>query len=202
MRLAGFLGRALARTASLWPDVLRGARWMERAAAILDNADEVDASTVRLRYARWLQRLRQAVRAGTLSAGLCDAVQHFVKVTRSYGKGLFHCYRIEGLPRTNNDLEQVFGSARYHERRASGRKVASPAIVQYGAVRLPAAVFTRTGCVTVSMLAGVSHDRWRRQRIELAQRRQSRCQRLRFRKDPQAYLARLEQEVRKRNLPS
>ena len=130
-----------------------------------------------------------------------DAVQHFVQVTHSYGNGLFHCYRIEGLPRTNNDLEQVFGSARYHERRASGRKVASPAIVQYGAVRLPAAIFTRAGCVTVSMLADVPHDRWRAQRAALEQRRQSRCQQHRFRKNPRAYLVKLEQKADKLNLP-
>jgi hypothetical protein len=148
-----------------------------------------------------LQRVPHVSGASTWSAAVRDAVQHFVKVTRSYGKGLLHCYRIEGLPRTNNDLEQVFGSARYHERRASGRKVASPAIVQYGAVRLPAAIFTRTGCVTVSMLADVPHDRWRAQRTVLEQRRQSRCQQHRFRKNPQAYLVNLEQKAGKLNLP-
>jgi hypothetical protein len=174
---------------------------MARAAAILANADGADAGTVRCRYERWLQRAPHASGASAWSAALRDAVQHFVKVTRSYGKGLFHCYRIEGLPRTNNDLEQVFGSVRYHERRASGRQATSPAIVQYGAVRLPAAVFTRAGCVTVSMLAAVPHDRWRAQRAAIEQRRQSRCQRHRFRKNPQAYLVNLERKADKLNLP-
>lgn len=36
----------------------------------------------------------------------------------SYGANLFHCYQIADLPRTNNALKQVFGSLRYHERRA------------------------------------------------------------------------------------
>ena len=46
--------------------------------------------------------------AGTLSG----AVSLFLKVTKSYWKGLFCCYRFpEGvLPRTNNDLEHHFGS--------------------------------------------------------------------------------------------
>lgn len=56
--------------------------------------------------------------AGTLAA----AVDHFRKVARSYRSGLFHCYAVPDLPRTNNDLEQMFGSQRYHERRATGRK--------------------------------------------------------------------------------
>ena len=65
---------------------------------------------------------------------LGEAVDHFVKVSRSYWGGLFACYDTAGLPRTNNDLERAFGSHRYHERRATGRKGASPALVLRGAV--------------------------------------------------------------------
>src|SRR3712207_9435478 len=57
--------------------------------------------------------------------------------------GLFHCYAVPDLPRTNNGLEQLFGSQRYHERRATGRKAASPAAVLRGEVRLIAATATR-----------------------------------------------------------
>ena len=64
-------------------------------------------------------------------------------MTRSYWPGLFRCYEVEGLPRTNNDLEQFFGSYRYHERRCSGRKVACPGTVVRGSVRLVAAAATR-----------------------------------------------------------
>lgn len=175
---------------------------MDRAAAILANADKADAGTVRRRYRRWLVRLKQVSQQRTLSAPLRAAVQHFLKVSRSHGNDLFHCYRIAGLPRTNNAREQVFGSVRYHERRASGRKVGSPAIVLYGAARLPAAVVTRTASVTVAMLASVPHQRWRLQRTELERRRQARCLRYRFRKHPRAYLARLEEVASKLTLPS
>jgi hypothetical protein len=60
------------------------------------------------------------------AGSLVGAVEHFLKVARSYRPGLFRCYAVAGLPRTNNDLEQMFGSQRYHERRATGRKTASP----------------------------------------------------------------------------
>ncbi len=43
-------------------------------------------------------------------------------VSRSDGPGLFACYDVAGVPRTNNDLERAFGSHRYHKRRATGRK--------------------------------------------------------------------------------
>src|SRR2546428_11721631 len=82
---------------------------------------------------------RERAAAGPLE----PAVAHFLKVTKSYWRGLFHCYEYPELPRTNNDLEQVFGSVRHHERRATGRKGASPGGVVRGAVRLIAAVGPR-----------------------------------------------------------
>ena len=68
---------------------------------------------------------------------------HFRKVTRSYWPGLFHCYHIADLPRTNNDLEQFFGAHRYHERRTTGRTGASPALVLRGAVQMTARAATQ-----------------------------------------------------------
>lgn len=52
---------------------------------------------------------------------LTGGIEHFLKVTRSYWSGLFHCYDIQGLPRTNNDLEHIFGQWRHHQRRCTGR---------------------------------------------------------------------------------
>jgi hypothetical protein len=68
-----------------------------------------------------------AVRAG---------LKQFLKVPRSYWPGLFGCYESSDLPRTNNDLEHTFGSHRYHERRASGRTLASPGLVVIGSARV------------------------------------------------------------------
>ena len=59
-------------------------------------------------------------------------LKQFLKVTRSYWPGLFRCYDAADLPRTNNDLEHTFGSHRYHERRSSGRRRASPGLVVMG----------------------------------------------------------------------
>lgn len=58
----------------------------------------------------------------SLDAQVQAAAQHFLKVSQSYGAGLFYCYDQADLPRTNNDLEHYFGAYRYHQRRASGRK--------------------------------------------------------------------------------
>ena len=98
-----------------------------------------------------------------------------------------------GLPRTNNGLEQLFGSQRHHERRATGRKTASPAAVLRGEVRLIAATATRLHPPTPLDLGRVSRERWTDLRERLDQRRRARTLRARFRRDPAAYLAALEQ---------
>ena len=134
---------------------------------------------------------RHRGKAGTLA----DAVGHFRKVARSYRPGLFHCYAVPGLPRTNNDLEHLFGAQRYHERRASGRKAASPATVLRGEVRLIAATATRIRPIAARELGRVSREAWTALRRHLDQRRHARALRTRFRRDPDAYLAALENLV-------
>ena len=133
---------------------------------------------------------------------LGSAVEHFRKVSRSYWRGLFHCYEVTDLPRTNNDLEQFFGSHRYHERRASGRKGAAPALVLRGAARLLAAAATRQRGYTAKELAEVNRAEWSRLRAELETRRRRRTERTRFRRDPQGFLSQLEDQLLQPALPT
>ena len=125
------IGRGLEHTAPLWPDIERAYAWVHGAAHVLGNNKHENAVMVRRRLDGLVGAMRQhRDRAGLLAS----AIDHFAKVTRSYRAGLFHCYAVPDLPRTNNDLEQLFGSQRYHERRATGRKAASPAAVLRGEV--------------------------------------------------------------------
>jgi hypothetical protein len=193
------ISRGLACTAALWPDIERAYAWVHRAAHILNNHDEEAASVIQRRFDGLVAAMhRHRDKAGTLA----DAVGHFRKVARSYRPGLFHCYAVPGLPRTNNDLEQLFGSQRYHERRASGRKAASPATVLRGEVRLIAATATRLRPITARELGRVSREAWTVLRRRLDQRRHARTLRTRFRRDPDAYLAALEQQACQLTLPT
>jgi hypothetical protein len=179
-------------TAVLWPDIERAYAWVHQAAHILSNHDEESTNVVRRRFDGLLAAMhRHRGKAGMLA----DAVGHFRKVARSYRPGLFHCYAVPGLPRTNNDLEQLFGAQRYHERRASGRKSASPAAVLRGEVRLIAATATRLRPIAARELGRVSRDTWMELRRRLDRRRYARTLRTRFRRDPDAYLAGLEQQA-------
>ena len=172
---------------------------MHRAAHILGNEAGEDAATVQRRF----DGLVAAMARHRASAGdLAGAVHHFCKVTRSYRPGLFHCYAVPDLPRTDNDLEQLFGSQRYHERRATGREMVSPATALRGEVRVIAATATRLHPPTARELGRVSRKRWVALRRRLAPRRQARTLRTRFRRDPKAHLTELERKICQPALPA
>ena len=127
---------------------------------------------------------------------------HFRKVTTSYWPGVFRCDTTPGLPRTNNALEHCFGSARYHERRATGRKGASPAMVVRGRVRVLALVVTHTAPLSTEALRPRDIAQWRILRNELDDRHETRRIQPRFRRDPDGYLRVLEERLLKLSLPA
>lgn len=133
---------------------------------------------------------------------LAPAVMYFQKVTASYWDGLFVCYQVRDLPRTNNDLEQFFGTARHVERRATGRKQASPTLVVRGSVSVIAAGASRIMSVSAADLCPTDVAAWRALRQTLDYRQEGRRSQLRFRRDPQAYLASLEERLCRSGLPS
>jgi hypothetical protein len=172
--------------------------WVHRAAVILRNKKGLDAVGVRRRYRGLIGAIARHRRA---AGRLAEAFAHFLKVTRSYWPGLFRCYEVGGLPRTNNDLEQFFGSYRYHERRCSGRKVACPGTVVRGSVRLVAAAATRLRPIEAADLVPSDQAAWRSLRQRLAQRQAVRTLGRRFRRDPTAYLRSLEEALIKGAVP-
>jgi hypothetical protein len=178
--------------------VRTGFRFVHRAARLLNNPRQHRSPAVRRRYRVLLRDLRrQAKKAGPLKT----AILHFLKVTDSYWPGLFHCYDVPDLPRTNNDLEQLFGSTRHHERRCTGRKAASPSLVLRGSVRIVAGLGTRSRRFGGLELAPANLETWQTLRAGLERRRHTRTLRQRFRRDPQAYLRHLEALSLKRTLP-
>jgi hypothetical protein len=197
--LHGLITGGLTQTAALWSDIERAYPWVHKAAHILNNHDGKDAATVQRRFDGLVGAM---VRHRDSADSLRGAVEHFGKVTRSDRPGLFHCYRVPGLPRTNNDLEHEFGSQRYHERRASGRKTASHAVVLRGEARLIAAVATRQHPPSGADLGRADRERWNELRQRLDHRRKTRILRTRFRRDPDAYLAELEQKACQLTLPT
>jgi hypothetical protein len=197
-RLNGVLRNALAVAGEAFAPLYLAFGWVHRAAHILGQ-DGLSGAVVRSQLGGLLGAMRRH-RASVDE--LAPAVDHFVRVSRSYWSGLFACYDAPGLPRTNNDLERAFGSHRYHERRATGRKGASPSLVLRGAAKLVAGLATRHREVSVADLAGADRTEWERVRAELEVRRERRVERRRFRQNPDAYLHDLENKLFQSRLPA
>ena len=197
-RLRTAVRRALEVAGEAFAPLMLAFGWVHQAAHILGRVGR-DSGAVRAQ----LGGLLGAMRRHRASVGaLGSAVDHFLKVSRSYWPGLFACYDAPDLPRTNNDLEQAFGSHRYHERRASGRKGASPSLVLRGAAKLIAGLATRSREVGAADLAAADPVRWQQLRTELEERRHRRVERRHFRSNSDSYLKDLENKLIQSRLPA
>ena len=197
-RLQQILKHGLAATAPLWPELTIAHGWLEEAAYILANPDGAARATVEARYTVLLADLEEEAAP---TASLQALAAQFAKVTASYGSLVFTCYDIADLPRTNNDLEQLFGSLRHQLRRTTGHKSAPASLVVCGATRLPAAVVSQSHPLTAEELAMADLEQWRTARVRFEQRRQPRVLGRRFRQNPDAYLQALEERWVKLSLP-
>jgi hypothetical protein len=166
---------------------------------MLANAEACDGHRVKRRFRALLGAMTRYQRH--CAPPLAAMLTHFRKVTRSYWPGLFHCSQSADLPRTHNDLEQFLGAHRSHERRATGRKGASPALVLRGPVRMAAWAATRVRPLEGEELAPANLPEWKALRHRLESRRQQRVHRYRFRRHPDAYLAALEKKLLQLILP-
>lgn len=156
---------------------------------ILDNVANFPAEVVERRFERVLGALERYSQREIPRAA---ALQTFLTVTRNYRPGLFVRYRVPGVPRTDNDLEHLFGRYRHHERRASGRKVPAANLVVHGAVRLPAGTASMGRTFTVKELAPADLAQWRELRRQLSKTHYPRVLGRRFHRNPKAFLTTLE----------
>lgn len=192
IKLKQIISNGLKQTAPLFAPIAVAYKWIHQAAEILDNEAGLDAIGVKRTYQSLLAQMsRWKQKAGTLESGITQ----FLKITRSYWSGLFHCYEIEDLPRTNNDLERTFGVLRHHQRRCTGRKVAPSSLVIRGSVQLASAIATALRPFPAEDLAQVCVDSWLKLRSDLQKHHKARIEQLRFRRNPNAYLASLESQL-------
>jgi hypothetical protein len=197
--LLHLLRQGLQATAALWPPIQTGYALVHHAAHVLANQDHLDGAGLRQAYQ---DQVLTPWRAHTAADDpLAAAATHFAKVSASYGPDLFHCYDVPGLPRTNNELEQDFGAARHLERRATGRKMASPALVVRGAVRIVALMATRDHPLAAEDLRPRDVAAWKALRRCIEARHEARRVQARFRRNPTTYLATLEERLLKPALP-
>jgi hypothetical protein len=184
--------KGLKATAALWPPLQCVYQQVHQAQQILANHEQQSGTQVRERYLAYVSQMHQQQAGG---GSLGEAIEHFCHITDNFAAGLFHCYDVKGLPRTNNELEHCFGVARVHERRATGRRGAIPGVVVRGSVRLLAVVVATREDVQAADLQPTDYQKWRQLRAQLWPREEARRMQFRFRKDPATYLATLEAQL-------
>jgi len=184
--------KGLKATEQQWPPLQRAYQQVHQAEQILAHPQQQSGTQVRERYLAYVSQMQQQKAE---VEPLSEAIEHFCHITDNFAVGLFRCYDVKGLPRTNNELEHCFGVARVHERRATGRRGAIPGVVVRGSVRLLAVVVATREDVQAADLQPSDYQKWRELRAQLWSREEARRMQFRFRKDPAAYLAALEAQL-------
>ncbi len=200
-RLQQVLRRGLEETAALFPAVRESYQWVSAPPGSSRTRRGCRRRKCDDGWCNCWYGLRRAA-ATTTEPAVRAGLKQFVKVTRSYWPGLFACYDSADLPRTNNDLEHTFGSHRYHERRASGRRRGSPGLVVMGSARVISGLATRLRPDEGLVLSPGYVEDWKGLRAELEARRESRRKQRRFRHNPDAYLKDLEHRCLQLTLPA
>jgi mutator family transposase len=112
---------ALAPFAETYRTLQQGAAWLRDIAYILEPVPTFPLSAVDV--AGQLRGYLDTVqRQPALSPALETFRRHLDTVSRRYWPGLFHCYEVPGLPRTNNELESHFRETRRRLLQTTGQQ--------------------------------------------------------------------------------
>jgi hypothetical protein len=105
------------------------AEWLKKIADLLepDSKPSRSGQQVRQELFAFLLHVQATRSADPFLRKTCDAI---LKTTRNYAPGLFHCYDIPDLPRTNNDRESEFRNLHRRLLRTTGQKGLSRRILQ------------------------------------------------------------------------
>ena len=171
---------------------------LEIARRLESSADpETDAavagSVVRERVEAALEDVATALADGRVPDWLQPPLAHLVLVLRRLGEGLYHCYDVPGLPRTNNDLEHFYRQLKAQERRITGHRRSDAFVVRVGGFAVYAAAATDLAEADLRrQLAAVAAADWQRERALLHANQERQTKMRRFRLHRSAYLADLE----------
>jgi hypothetical protein len=155
----------------------------------------ISNATVAARFDSWCAGLEEQLCEGQMSETERACLEHFVHVTGNMRPQLILCYDLEGLPRTNNEMEGFIRSIKTRYRRLSGRKNWNRYLLRYGRRVAYYEAQMREGASAAEMeerVSGVSHRRWRAARVEQRTRQEEQLKQYRVRHRRRQFLERLE----------
>ncbi len=198
-RLRTLIQRAQDRCRPRAAELQRAHAWLLDIARRLEpeeasgGAEPPTGAQIRQRVEAALDEMATRLAAGDLPEWLRPPLEHVITVLRRLGQGLYHCYDVPGLPRTDNDLEQFYRRVKSLERRITGHKRSDTFVVRLGGFAVYAvAASAESERSLLPGLAAVPAVVWQRERdlLRATQRRQVQMRRFRLRRA--AYLADLE----------
>jgi hypothetical protein len=115
------LRSALSPLAQTYQELQQGAAWLHDIAYILEPVPSCSMSAQQV-AGQLRGYLDTVCRWPEATPSLAQFARHLDTVSRSYWPGLFHCYDVPGLPRTNNELESHFRDTSRRLLRTTGQK--------------------------------------------------------------------------------
>jgi hypothetical protein len=190
--------RALAAGGQPASDLRIAHTWLVDLAHTLEP-DPVDAptrrqgTTMRQQVERLLETLPGRFPPGRVPSWLQEKAAYVGTVLRRLGAGLYPCYDVPGLPRTDNDLEHFYRQLKAGERRATGHRRSDAFVVRVGGfAAYAAAARTLSEAELCAQLATVSASAGHASRAALRATQARQTQMHRFHLHPQRYLSDLE----------
>lgn len=173
--------------------IQRQRQWLIELERLLDPEQQPPPTSAIIAHAvdRYLLRLTTRLSHTGDQADQIVAA-HIDQIFRSFWWGLFTCYDVDGLPRTNNDLERFMRQLKMGQRRISGRSNAHDALIRYGDF-LAFLDPKESEAQLLERLLDVSHDEFLQERKSLDLTLLREQKRHRFVHHRQDFLADLEQ---------
>ncbi len=188
------IGRAQDRVAERAVALQQAHTHLLQIAHLLEPTEPAErGAEVRQRVEAHLAEVAQAVDEGSFPLWLQDPLCHLVTVLRRLGGGLYQCYDVPGLPRTNNDLEQFYRRVKASERRITGHRRSDCFVVRVGGF----AIYAIAACDLAEadlqrQLSTVTATLWQEERAILRANQERQVKMRRFHLHRSAYLADLE----------
>lgn len=185
------LQKALQSVQADYSDLRQAADWLEGIADLLDPQGKPTrlGAQVKHELSAYLEEMNVQSQDNLRLQAFHQVI---AKTTRSYAPGLFHCYDIPGLPRTNNDRESEFRDLNRRLLATTGQKGLVRRILQrQGAWELIPRLASLEK--TVKALSQVDPGEFQKERLRVREHRDRFRLHTRSAKKSQAQLQRLEQ---------
>jgi hypothetical protein len=158
-----------------------------------DAPDRRDGMSVRREVETLLDALLARYPGQRAPSWLQEPVGYVGVVLRRLGQGLYYCYDVPGLPRTDNAMEQFYRQLKAGERRATGHRRSDTFVVRCGGFAAYAAAASSLSEATLrEQVAAVPATAYQEARTALQSTQERQTKMHRFHLRPDRYLGELE----------